>query len=649
MTVTWEVVEGPAVVWSFVGDDPEVRWAVYVDGSQSGGDGVSLSNDPPQPLGPLALPGVSNQASRADHVHQQQYLLIDDLVDVQLAVYEPLDVDDVFIRRVTEYGYGWTNIPIRKMADASRSSAVSAGLCSHTDFTRLLNPTQTESVHLKMSNGTGCNDPLQWIDGRTSGGPPADPFLEEAYIANGELRHRGTRPAAAAAMFAQPHVARWATAVVAEWYGGSGFADIRIGFVSIAGDGYLAYLRFDGTDHHVAIVRDDAQSPTIISSVVTLPSGTVTEGRRFTLAHHGQTFRVLLDGAEIVTATDATHDVNGLDYTNVVLASQLGSHRAGITEFAWGTGVLPGDGTGSGDVTGPSDATDGHAAVFDGPTGKVIRSAGAAPVLEGDSRLSDARTPTAHAASHADGGADEIAVDASQVTTGTINTARLGSGVASSATFLRGDQTWAVPPGGTTAPACPIENGGPVRPGEYLLISDAYAPGGNSNSSPRSTTTNTNGFLMWIPVRFHEQFTFDRMACRVTTANDGAGAVVRLGVYNDNDGQPGSLLLDAGSASINTTGVKIIVHTATTLNPGLWWFALVCNGLNTGGANPTLSCLNSNQRSTGSIVTPQDSNTAFRGMMDRSGVSGALPNPAGASTSYGGGAFIWHIYLRRQP
>ncbi|HEY7273374.1 MAG TPA: hypothetical protein VH502_11630, partial [Actinoplanes sp.] len=35
-------------------------------------------------------------------------------------------------------------------------------------------------------------------------------------------------------------------------------------------------------------------------------------------------------------------------------------------------------------------------------------------VLTGDSRLSDARTPTAHASSHADGGSDEVSVAASQ-------------------------------------------------------------------------------------------------------------------------------------------------------------------------------------------------------------------------------------------
>ncbi len=48
----------------------------------------------------------------------------------------------------------------------------------------------------------------------------------------------------------------------------------------------------------------------------------------------------------------------------------------------------------------------------------------------------DARTPTAH--------------DASLINAGTVATARLGGGSANAGTFLRGDQTWAAPAGGSS-------------------------------------------------------------------------------------------------------------------------------------------------------------------------------------------------------
>jgi len=60
-----------------------------------------------------------------------------------------------------------------------------------------------------------------------------------------------------------------------------------------------------------------------------------------------------------------------------------------------------------------------------------------------DSRLTDSRTPTSHASSHASGGADAISIAASQIGSGTVAAARLGSGTADSTTYLRGDQTWA--------------------------------------------------------------------------------------------------------------------------------------------------------------------------------------------------------------
>lgn len=62
-------------------------------------------------------------------------------------------------------------------------------------------------------------------------------------------------------------------------------------------------------------------------------------------------------------------------------------------------------------------------------------------VASNDTRLTDSRTPTAHAASHAAGGPDALAISGSQLT-GDVAAARLGTGTADATTILYGDRTW---------------------------------------------------------------------------------------------------------------------------------------------------------------------------------------------------------------
>lgn len=59
--------------------------------------------------------------------------------------------------------------------------------------------------------------------------------------------------------------------------------------------------------------------------------------------------------------------------------------------------------------------------------------------------------PSAHKVSHQDGGSDELALDASQTTTGTFAMARLASGTPTGSKFVRDDGTLAVPAGGSFA------------------------------------------------------------------------------------------------------------------------------------------------------------------------------------------------------
>ena len=78
-----------------------------------------------------------------------------------------------------------------------------------------------------------------------------------------------------------------------------------------------------------------------------------------------------------------------------------------------------------------------------------------------DGRLSDARTPLGHGHAQADvtnlvsdlagKAASSHTHPAADIASGTIATARLGSGTADATKYLRGDQTWATPAGGGAA------------------------------------------------------------------------------------------------------------------------------------------------------------------------------------------------------
>ena len=95
---------------------------------------------------------------------------------------------------------------------------------------------------------------------------------------------------------------------------------------------------------------------------------------------------------------------------------------------------------------------------------------------------------------------------------------------------------------------------------------------------------NQQNRLFAYPVFIQESITLDRIATEcVTTAV--ASTTVRMGIYSaDADGLPSTLVLDAGTVSTATTGLKAITI-SQTLSAGLYFFAYVWQG---GASSPTM-------------------------------------------------------------
>ena len=115
-------------------------------------------------------------------------------------------------------------------------------------------------------------------------------------------------------------------------------------------------------------------------------------------------------------------------------------------------------------------------------------------------------------------------------------------------------------------------------------------------SSPGANTggTQNNQQMKAVPWPVAERIVIDRLFVDISTAGN-AGSLVRLGVYSDDGtGEPGALLVNAGTIDASTTGVKeITLASPFTLEPGLYWATAGISGATT--TVPVLRGVNASQ------------------------------------------------------
>lgn len=188
----------------------------------------------------------------------------------------------------------------------------------------------------------------------------------------------------------------------------------------------------------------------------------------------------------------------------------------------------------------------------------------------------------------------------------------------------------------------------PYQPPFEFAVNDYMNLGSAVGNGVTQTTTGSsvavsNNLAVYVPFVLSRPRKSTGMAVACSALNAGASAVVRLGIHNDNAGRPGTVAQDAGTSSLNATGLKTMSFSSVTLMPGNYWAVLATQSLDTAGANPSFNC---NANSFPAVGDPSPSATGSDNAYLSATVSGALANNPTVSISRVGTAGKgFHIWL----
>lgn len=333
--------------------------------------------------------------------------------------------------------------------------------------------------------------------------------------------------------------------------------------------------------------------------------------------------------------------IDELDFPTNVVATAVaggGSFAGGVQQFYMVTYTnANGETTGSYEVNATPAAS--GSVVLTWGTGSLPSGVTGVKVYRATSTLGEFTSPALVATlgtvtTYTDTGSATSAGSVPTTNTAATKLMRFGVGQSTSRATLKVDSL--VVRGALTAPVNAVGT-----------ITQSMISGGQMLESGRfirPITTNVTtaqlaqGVLTAMPIVIGEQGTILTLNQNVVTTPGQAGALIRMGIYNDDGhGQPNSLLIDAGTVAADTTGTKQITINLP-IQPGKYHLAYVAQNCATTAPNVEIS--------TGTVIPPIPLNSAANAWLtnqncfSQTGITGALPASWGSVSQGASGAVV---------
>lgn len=151
----------------------------------------------------------------------------------------------------------------------------------------------------------------------------------------------------------------------------------------------------------------------------------------------------------------------------------------------------------------------------------------------------------------------------------------------------------------------------------------------NGTAGSNTTAVVAEGVMRLYPFMIYKDMTIDYIACEIVTTPGGAGSVTRLGIYDNVDGIPTNLVLDAGTVATTGTGMASIAI-SQALTAGIYWMTAVSQGASTPAPTYRVITINTGQKRS-STATANMTRWSFQ----ENGVTGALPSTTSATIGIG--------------